>query len=115
MLNQIPEGVVWAILFLPLGSFAAISLAALLGLTGSGPSTGTGARWDARLSGYLTIAAITVSFGYVTASIFAHPYQPGSHISMSSGRCNRRASFLALLGSKNHSIPRADAIFHHSF
>ncbi len=55
MLNQIPEGVVWAIFFLPLGSFAVISLAALLGLTGSG-------RWEARLSGYLTVAAIAASF-----------------------------------------------------
>ncbi len=55
MLNQIPEGVIWAILFLPLGSFAVISLAALLGLTGSG-------RWEARLSGYLTMAAIAASF-----------------------------------------------------
>ena len=33
MLNQIPEGVVWAIFLLPFGSFAVISLAALLGLT----------------------------------------------------------------------------------
>ncbi|MDP2674180.1 MAG: NADH-quinone oxidoreductase subunit L [Dehalococcoidia bacterium] len=50
-----PEGVVWAIFFLPLGSFAAISAAALLGLTGDG-------RWQARFSGYLTIAAIAGSF-----------------------------------------------------
>ncbi len=55
MLNQIPEGVVWAILLLPFGSFAVISLAALLGLT----RTGT---WEARLSGYLTMAAIAASF-----------------------------------------------------
>lgn len=55
MLNQVPEGVVWAIFFLPLASFAVISLAALLGLTGSG-------RWDARLSGYVTVAAIAASF-----------------------------------------------------
>ena len=55
MLNQVPEGVVWAILFLPLGSFAVISLAALLGLT----RTGT---WEARLSGYLTMVAIAASF-----------------------------------------------------
>ena len=61
MLNQIPEGVVWAILFLPFGSFAVISLAALLGLTH--PSTGSGrAVWEARLSGYLTMAAIAASF-----------------------------------------------------
>jgi len=55
LLDQVPEGVVWAIFFLPLGSFAAISTAALLGLTGSG-------RWQARFSGYLTIAAIAGSF-----------------------------------------------------
>jgi len=55
LLDQVPEGAVWAIFLLPLGSFAAISAAALLGLTGSG-------RWEARLSGYLTIAAIAGSF-----------------------------------------------------
>lgn len=55
MLNEVPEGVVWAIFLLPLGSFAVISLAALLGLTHSG-------RWDARLSGYVTVAAIAASF-----------------------------------------------------
>ncbi len=55
MLNQIPEGVVWAIFLLPFGSFAVISLAALLGLTRSG-------RWSARLSGYLTMAAIAAAF-----------------------------------------------------
>jgi len=61
VLNQIPEGVVWAIFFLPLGSFAVISLAALLGLTG--PSTSSGrAAWNARLSGYLTIGAIAAAF-----------------------------------------------------
>ena len=61
MLNQIPEGVVWAIFFLPLGSFAVISLVALLGLTR--PATGSGrAVWNVRLSGYLTIAAIATSF-----------------------------------------------------
>ena len=60
MLNQVPEGVVWAIFLLPLGSFAVISLAALLGLTR--PSTGSGrAVWDARLSGYVTMAAIAAS------------------------------------------------------
>ena len=62
MLDQVPEGVVWAIFFLPLGSFAAISAAALLGLTRH-PSTGSGrAVWQARFSGYLTIAAIAGSF-----------------------------------------------------
>ncbi|MCH8345470.1 MAG: NADH-quinone oxidoreductase subunit L [Chloroflexi bacterium] len=50
-----PEGVVWAILLLPFGSFAVISLAALLGLTRAG-------TWEARLSGYLTMAAIAASF-----------------------------------------------------
>jgi len=54
LLDQVPEGVVWAIFFLPLGSFAAISAAALLGLTRSG-------RWESRFSGYLTIAAIAGS------------------------------------------------------
>ncbi len=54
MLDQIPEGVVWAIFFLPVGSFAVISLAALMGLTRSG-------AWSARLSGYVTIAAIAGS------------------------------------------------------
>jgi NADH-quinone oxidoreductase subunit L len=61
VLDQIPEGVVWAILFLPFGSFAVISLAAFLGLTRT--STGSGrAVWEARLSGYLTMAAIAASF-----------------------------------------------------
>ena len=55
MLGQVPEGVVWAVFFLPLGSFAAISTAALLGLTRD-------ERWDTRFSGYLTIAAIAGSF-----------------------------------------------------
>ena len=43
MLNQVPEGVVWAIMLLPLGSFAVISLLSLLGLTasaGGGPASG---------------------------------------------------------------------------
>jgi NADH-quinone oxidoreductase subunit L len=55
VLNEVPEGVVWAIFLLPLGSLAVISLAALLGLTHSG-------RWDARLSGYVTVGAIAASF-----------------------------------------------------
>jgi len=55
MLDPIKEGAVWAIMFLPLGSFAIISAAALLGLTGSG-------RWRPAYSGYLTIAAIFGSF-----------------------------------------------------
>ena len=55
MLSQVPEGAVWAIMLLPLGSFAIISLASLLGLTGSG-------RWSSRLSGYLTIASVAGAF-----------------------------------------------------
>jgi len=55
VLDQVPEGVVWAIMFLPLGSFAVITLVSFLGLTASG-------TWNARYSGYLTIAAILVSF-----------------------------------------------------
>jgi NADH-quinone oxidoreductase subunit L len=69
VLNQIPEGVVWAIFFLPLGSLAVISMAALLGLTrpstlrlGSGQAGSGRAVWNARLSGYLTVAAIAASF-----------------------------------------------------
>src|SRR5712692_8883268 len=54
MLHQVPEAVVWAIMFLPLGSFAVISLVSLLGLTANG-------TWKARYSGYLTIAAIFLS------------------------------------------------------
>src|SRR3990170_6706377 len=55
MLKQVPEGVVWAIMLLPLGSFAVISLVSLLGLTASG-------RWNVRYSGYLTVAAIGAAF-----------------------------------------------------
>ena len=33
MLGEIPEGFVWAIMFLPLGSFAVITLVSFLGLT----------------------------------------------------------------------------------
>ncbi len=55
MLNQVPEGAVWAIMLLPLGSFAVISLVSLLGLTASG-------RWNVRLSGYLTVAGIAAAF-----------------------------------------------------
>src|SRR3990172_4874466 len=55
MLDQVPEGVVWAIMFLPLGSFAVISLVSLLGLTGSG-------TWSPRYSGYLTVASIAAAF-----------------------------------------------------
>ncbi len=55
MLDTIPEGFVWAIMFLPLGSFAVITLVSFLGLTASG-------TWSPRFSGYLTIAAIFISF-----------------------------------------------------
>jgi len=55
LLSEVPEGVVWAVFFLPLASFGAISAAALLGLTRDG-------RWEARVSGYATIAAIAGSF-----------------------------------------------------
>src|SRR6266540_4957277 len=55
MLTDIPEGFVWAIMLLPLGSFAVITLVALLGLISDG-------RWSPRYSGYVTIAAIFVSF-----------------------------------------------------
>ncbi len=51
---DIREGAVWAIMFLPLASFAIIALVSLLGLTASG-------AWRARYSGYLTILAIAGS------------------------------------------------------
>ena len=54
-MGQIDEGFVWAIMFLPLGSFALITLVSLLGLTRSG-------AWNPRLSGYATILAIAISF-----------------------------------------------------
>ncbi|TMB68337.1 MAG: hypothetical protein E6J43_06425 [Chloroflexi bacterium] len=55
MLATIPEGFVWAIMVLPLGSLAVISLVSFLGLTRDG-------SWSARYSGYTTIAAILVAF-----------------------------------------------------
>ena len=55
MLDPIKEGAVWAILFLPLSSFAVISLFSFLGLTRDG-------TWKASYSGYLTIAAVAGSF-----------------------------------------------------
>ena len=55
MLDPIKEGAVWAIFFLPLSSFAIITLVSFLGLTRSG-------AWSPRYSGYLTIAAIFGSF-----------------------------------------------------
>src|SRR3990172_12508688 len=65
MLSQAPEGAVWAIMLLPLGSFTVISLVSLLGLTGSaggGSASGGSGRWNARFSGYLTIASIAAAF-----------------------------------------------------
>ena len=55
MLDPIKEGAVWAIMFLPLASFAIITLVSFLGLTRSG-------AWSPRYSGYLTILAILGSF-----------------------------------------------------
>jgi NADH-quinone oxidoreductase subunit L len=55
MLDRIPEGFVWAIMMLPLGSFAVITLVSFLGLTRDG-------SWSPRYSGYLTIAAILAAF-----------------------------------------------------
>jgi NADH-quinone oxidoreductase subunit L len=55
VLDRIPEGFVWAIMLLPLGSFAVIALVAFLGLTRDG-------TWSPRYSGYVTIAAIAGSF-----------------------------------------------------
>ena len=55
MLGTIPEGFVWAIMLLPLGSFSVIALVSFLGLTRDG-------SWSTRYSGYLTIAAIFFAF-----------------------------------------------------
>jgi len=55
VLERIPEWAAWAIMLLPLGSFAVITLVSFLGLTRDG-------SWQPRYSGYLTIAAIFVSF-----------------------------------------------------
>jgi NADH-quinone oxidoreductase subunit L len=55
MLDTIPEGFVWAIMLLPLGSFALITLVSFLGLTSNG-------AWSARYSGYVTIVAILLAF-----------------------------------------------------
>ena len=87
MLDQVPEGVVWAVFLLPLGSFAAISAAALLGLTRD-PSTGSGrAVWEARLSGYLTIAAIA---GSLLLSLWVPMRAPSSWRTLSSTQSERR-------------------------
>jgi NADH-quinone oxidoreductase subunit L len=61
VLDRIDEGFVWAIMLLPLGSFAAIALASLLGLT---RTNGDRRRplWSAKLSGYVTILSIGAAF-----------------------------------------------------
>jgi NADH-quinone oxidoreductase subunit L len=56
----IKEGFVWAIMFLPLASFALITLVSFLGLTRS--QDGRPAVWNVRYSGYITILAILGSF-----------------------------------------------------
>ncbi len=61
-LDQIPEAAVWAIMLLPLASFGLISLAAFLGLTNDRRPDGPGPVLSPRLSGYLTILAIGISF-----------------------------------------------------
>jgi NADH-quinone oxidoreductase subunit L len=55
VLDTIPEGFVWAIMFLPLGSFSVITLVSFLGLARD-------RTWSPRYSGYVTIAAIAASF-----------------------------------------------------
>ncbi len=62
LLGQIHEAVPWAIIFLPLGAFAVISLVSLLGLTTTRGGQRPSPPWRARFSGYLTIAAIFASF-----------------------------------------------------
>ena len=64
MLSQVPEGVVWAIMLLPLGSFAVISLASLLGVTGSG-------RWSGRLTVASVAAATLLSLWVLDSAIQA--------------------------------------------
>ena len=54
-MDPIKEWALWAIMLLPLGSFAIISLVSFLGLTRNG-------IWSPRMSGYLTILAILGSF-----------------------------------------------------
>jgi len=55
VLDTIPEGAAWAIMLLPLASFGIITLVSFLGLTANGV-------WNARYSGYLTVAAMAASF-----------------------------------------------------
>src|SRR5687767_14318248 len=61
MLDPIKETAVWAIMFLPLGSFSIITLASFFGFTRNG-------TWNARYSGYLTILAI---LGWFLLSLWA--------------------------------------------
>ncbi len=55
MFDPIPEAAAWAIVLLPLGSFAVIALASLLSVSGL-------PLWRPRWSGYLTVAAIAAAF-----------------------------------------------------
>ena len=62
-LDPIREGFVWAIMLAPLCAFAVIAGVSFLGWTADRRHEGgPGPRWNPRLSGYLTIAAIAVSF-----------------------------------------------------
>src|SRR3990170_7335975 len=61
--DPIEEGFVWAIMLLPLGSFALIALLSFLGLTTDRRAEGgPGPAWDPRLSGYITIGSIFLAF-----------------------------------------------------
>ena len=59
-MGDFKEGFAWAIMFLPLASFAVIALVSFLGLTRS--QDGKPAPWSVRYSGYITILAILCSF-----------------------------------------------------
>jgi NADH-quinone oxidoreductase subunit L len=59
-MDHIKEGFVWAIMFLPLSSFAVIALVSFLGLTQG--KDGKPAPWNVRYSGYITILAVLGSF-----------------------------------------------------
>jgi NADH-quinone oxidoreductase subunit L len=60
LLDPIKEWAVWAIMFLPLGSFAIITLVSFFGLTST--ADGRQPAWKASYSGYLTIAAMLGAF-----------------------------------------------------